>query len=489
MENRDAKKSEPTFESLRTYQCPEWFRDAKFGIWSHWGPQSVPMCGDWYARNMYQQGTEQYNYHVRHYGHPSKFGYKDLCALWKAEKFDPDALMEKYYNAGARYFIAQASHHDNFFSFPSKWNRFNSVEVGPHKDICGLWKAAAEKYHIPFGVSEHLAYAYSWWRTNKGADSYGPYAGVSYDGSDPKYRDIYLDNCEYADDPTKWPLDRGLTDNTAFREYWLKVMKELIDLYEPDLLYSDSALPFGEKGLNDEIKDYQYGLDAVSYLYNKSISKYKTNHAVYTQKDQREEIYRVGTLDMERSQLSGIAKQPWQSDTCIGGWFYSARMNYLHPGQIIEILVDIISKNGTLLLNILQRPDGTIDDETDWILEELAKWFAINAEAVYGTCPWRIAGEGLSSTKIEAFNEERIEWNASDFRFVKKGEKLYAFIMCPKAGTAAVIRSIKETEHVKTVRLLGYGEVKFVWFAGVLTVTIPDKLPTEYVNALEITFA
>ena len=145
MGNDIMKRFEPTFESLKRYSAPEWFRDAKFGIWSHWGPQSVPMFGDWYARNMYIQGTPQYEYHVRHYGHPSKFGYKDLVQLWKAENFDPDALMDKYVKAGARYFMAQATHHDHFFNYASQVNRMNSVNAGPHKDIVAMWQAAAKK--------------------------------------------------------------------------------------------------------------------------------------------------------------------------------------------------------------------------------------------------------------------------------------------------------------------------------------------------------
>ena len=185
---------EPTFESLRSYSAPDWFRDAKFGIWSHWGPQSVPMFGDWYARNMYIQGTQQYEYHVRHYGHPSKFGYKDICALWKAENFDPDALIEKYYKAGARYLMTQATHHDHFFNYDSKINRMNSVNVGPHKDILTMWKAAADKKGMPFGMSEHLGASFSWWRVNKGCDATGPYAGVPYDGNDPAYADFYHAN-------------------------------------------------------------------------------------------------------------------------------------------------------------------------------------------------------------------------------------------------------------------------------------------------------
>ena len=192
------KQFEASFDSLGGYQAPDWFRDAKFGIWSHWGPQSVPMYGDWYARNMYIEGSPQYLYHVRHYGHPSKFGYKDLCALWKAERFEPEHLMDLYVKAGAKYFVAQAMHHDHFFNYPSALNPMNSVNMGPGKDILGLWQAAARKHGLPFGVTEHHGASFSWWRTNKGQDAYGPYKGLPYDGHDPAYRAFYHDNGEHA---------------------------------------------------------------------------------------------------------------------------------------------------------------------------------------------------------------------------------------------------------------------------------------------------
>ena len=209
------EKFEASFESLRTHNYPEWFQNAKFGIWSHWGPQSVPMYGDWYARNMYIQGTPQYLYHLRHYGHPSKFGYKDVAALWKAENFDPEGLMERYKNAGARYFVAQAMHHDHFFNYDSDLNRMNSVKVGPKKDIVGLWKAAADKFGLPFGVTEHLGASYSWWRVNKGADTSGPYKGVPYDGNDPAYRDYYYDNYELG---TGTVISPWYTDKQEFQK-------------------------------------------------------------------------------------------------------------------------------------------------------------------------------------------------------------------------------------------------------------------------------
>ena len=490
-----AKKYEATFESLTQFDCPKWFRDAKFGIWSHWGPQSVPMCGDWYARHMYVQGSPQYLYHLRHYGHPSKFGYKDICALWKAEKFEPDELMKLYHKAGARYFVGQAMHHDHFFNYPSKLNRFNSMQVGPKKDICGLWKEAAEKFNMPFGFTEHLGATFSWWKTNKWSDTYGPYSGVPYDGNDPEYKDFYLDNSEHTPNgdrnaPTPW-----YTENETFRDYWLAVMKEFIDLYKPDLLYSDGALPFGghwhDSGKWEKITltndtNYRRGLEVVSYLYNTSVDKNGENRAVYTQKDRRSEIYSVGVLDIEKSQLSAINPKPWQTDTCIGNWFYDAKQEFKKPAHIIEMLIDIISKNGTMLLNILQRPDGSIDDEAVYILEELAKWFAVCGEGVYGTRPWRKYGEGDTRAVIEGFREEKTNWNSSDYRFTAKGNNIYAFLLKAADNRVAVIKSFEEAEKVKSVKLLGGDTLPFTQSYGVLTVKLPDNLPTEYANCIAI---
>jgi alpha-L-fucosidase len=454
------------------------------------------MAGDWYARNMYIEGSEQYLYHLRHYGHPSQFGYKDIVKLWKAERFQPDELMDKYVKAGAKYFVGQAMHHDHFFNFPSKLNRFNSTQIGPMKDICGMWKAAAENRHLPFGLTEHMSASFSWWRWNKGSDKHGPFAGVPYDGNDPAYRDYYFDNREhYSTEEKLGEVYPWYTANKQFHDYWLAVMKELIDIYTPDLLYSDGGVPFGmtpehEPGYTAkrDSEYFQRGLDAIAYLYNKSIDRYGENRAVYNQKDPRPEIYRVGVLDIERSQLPGIQPYPWQTDTCIGDWFYNARQTYKRPGHIINMLVDIISKNGSLLLNILQRPDGTIDEEAEYILRELAAWNAVCAEGVYGTRPWRVFGEGETSVTISGFTEEATPWTSADFRFVCKGKTLYAFIMQVPENGVAVIKSLNPNEVVKSVRLLGEGPVPFVQSFGVLTVQLPgpDRMPTVYTNCLAI---
>ncbi|MCL2421903.1 MAG: alpha-L-fucosidase [Defluviitaleaceae bacterium] len=484
----------PTFDSLYNFQCPQWFQDAKFGIWSHWGPQSVPMYGDWYARYMYIESSEQNRYHVRKYGHPSQFGYKDLVKLWKAEKFDPDGLMDMYHKAGARYFVGQAMHHDHFFNFPSKYNRFNSAQIGPMKDICGMWKSAADNMKMPFGLTEHLGATFSWWAVNKGADKHGPYAGVPYDGNDPEYKDFYLENMEHyiKDDPvggydyvTMW-----YTQNKQFHDYWLNVMKEIIDLYTPDMLYSDGTLPFGIIGSDAPDNDlFNPGLEAVAYLYNASIAKHGENQAIYTNKDRRPEIYNIGIMDIEKSQLPGILDHPWQTDTCIGNWFYDVRQAFKQPGHVIEMLVDIISKNGTMLLNILQLPDGSIDDETHYLLKELAVWYAICGEAVYGTRPWRVYGEGATGVIIDGFREEAVDWVSSDYRFVTKnqGKTLYAFMMKAPENRVAVIKSLTAEDKVKSVKLVGGEALAFGQNFGALTVQLPEKLSTVYTNCLEIT--
>jgi len=236
-----AQKFEPTLKSFKQYTYPEWFRDAKFGIWAHWGPQAVPRQGDWYAKKLYQEGSDDYKYHVAHYGHPSKFGYKDIIPLWKAERWDPEQLMALYKKVGAKYFVSMATHHDNFFLWNSKIHKWNAVNMGPKKDVVGLWQKAAKKEGLRFGVSEHLGASYTWFQSSRGADKTGPMAGIPYDGTNPEFEELY--HPKTADDDKAW-----LTTNLQNQKDWLGNITELIDMYKPDLLYSDSELPFGEVG-------------------------------------------------------------------------------------------------------------------------------------------------------------------------------------------------------------------------------------------------
>ena len=264
---------QPTRSSLRSYQVPEWFRDAKFGIWSHWGPQSAIEDGDWYARMMYVQGSEQYKYHVSTYGHPSKVGYKDLVNIWHADKWDPDHLMSLYKKAGAKYFFSMGVHHDNFDLWDSKYTRWNAVKMGPKRDIVGTWQKAAQKQGLRFGVSEHLWISYKWFSVSHGADKTGALAGVPYDGVDPNYADLYHDaDCARFVDKLDWN-DDGIPE--SWKKHYLDRMTDLIDKYQPDMLYTDGHLPFEE-----------YGMRMVSHLYNVSAQLHGgSTEAVYMSKE------------------------------------------------------------------------------------------------------------------------------------------------------------------------------------------------------------
>jgi alpha-L-fucosidase len=476
---------EPSWESLREYVCPEWFRDAKFGIWSHWGPQSAPMFGDWYARNMYRQGTDQYLHHWRVYGHPSKHGWKDVVKTWKAENFDPDGLMQLYADAGARYFFAQAVHHDNFDNWDSAHNPWNSVKVGPKKDIVGLWQAAAQKLGMHFGVSEHLGATFSWWSHNKGHDTTGPYAGVPYDGNDPAYEDFYLPNHDQprvAQQGENW-----YTQDTWWHERWFDRIKDLIDKYNPDLLYSDGAVPFGK-----------YGMGIIAHLYNSNAARHGgQNLAVYNQKDRNPAVYKVGVLDIERNVLGDSFRYPWQTDTCVGGWFYDVRRIYKTSQQVIEMLVDIVAKNGNLLLNFTQLPDGTLDDECLSIVSDMAVWNKVNAEGIYGTRPWHIAMEGKTNAPQDRFREEQLPWTPEDYRFTSNGKVIYAFQMAWPEEGQALIKSFTtgsggyrlHVAEIENVELLGYGgKLAFEHTGAGLEIRgLPDASPVQCAHCFKIT--
>ncbi len=467
---------QPTWESLRQYQCPEWFRDAKFGIWSHWGPQSVPMYGDWYARNMYIEGSDQYRYHVRKYGHPSRVGWKDMVGLWKAENFDPAGLMDLYAQAGAKYFVAQAAHHDNFHNWASSHHRWNSVNMGPCRDIVADWRDAARQRGLPFGISEHMATTFTWYKPNKGADKAGPYAGILYDGQDPAYEDLYLPNREAADLRTEW-----YTRDPWWHARWYAYARELVDRYQPDLLYSDGGVPFGELGLN-----------IIAHLYNTSAKTHQgLNQAIYNHKDTDPDVFAVGVLDIERSQLPGIVPYVWQTDTSVGDWFYNIRDIYKTPKQIVEMLVDIVSKNGNLLLNIPQRPDGTLDDECLYLLKSVGEWMSVNGEGIYGTRPWTVYQEGPSQVVIRGYQEDAVEWTIEDFRFTQKDGNIYAFQLKWPEGGKTVIRSLSlnRVPQVISVEALGYeGAVTYEQTGRGLVIDLPEVKPSAYTQCYKIVF-
>jgi alpha-L-fucosidase len=474
---------QPTWESLRAYAVPDWFRDAKLGIWSHWGPQCVPMYGDWYARHMYWEGHAQYLHHWRTYGHPSVHGYKDIVKLWKAERFDPDALMDLYVAAGAKYFVAQAVHHDNFDNWNSKHQPWNATKVGPMKNIVGLWEAAARKRGLKFGVSEHLGASMSWFNTNKLADKTGPYAGVPYDGNEPAHAALYHPHHGQAniDPANNWSILPWYNLDAAWHQAWFDRMKDLVDQHVPDLLYSDGPLPFDE-----------YGLAIVAHLYNLSVGKHGRNLAVYNQKDAKPEIHSIGVLDIERGNANEAASYVWQNDTCVGGWYYDVRQVYKTPAHVLEIFVDCVAKNGNLLLNVTQRPDGTFDDECLNILKSMAGWINVNGEGIYGTRPWTQAIEGPSRIVSGHFKEDAIAWTTGDFRFTSKGKDVFAFQMKYPDYREAFIRSLGLTSgsKVSAVSVLGApGPVVWRQLEDGLLVKLPEQKVVECLPCIKATLA
>ncbi|MGA1978811.1 MAG: alpha-L-fucosidase [Bacteroidales bacterium] len=466
----------PTQESLSQYQCPKWFRDAKLGFWAHWGPQSVPRQGDWYARNMYLQGSRQYNYHVEHYGHPSKFGYKDVIALWKAEKWDPDKLMAIYKKAGARYFVSMGSHHDNFFMWNSKINPYNAVNMGPKKDIVGLWQQAAKKYGLHFGVSEHTGASYRWFQSSHASDTTGPLKGIPYDGANPKYSALYHNKIDSVDPykPGNWFL---ISDD--LKRNWYYKIKELVDTYHPDLLYSDA--PFNWMNFSTSM---------LANYYNGNIAFNGGNlEAVFNSKDTKPGQGVMFVEDLERSVKDNGSPVPWQTDTSIGDWFYRTGQKYKTSTQIIQMLVDIVSKNGNLLLNIVQTPEGDLEPDVLKILDEIGEWMAVNGEGIYGSRPWKIWGEkpiNEPSVPFDGYNNEgrtSESYSARDIRFTTKGDTLYAF--CLAAPTEAIKiaslggKSNYKVKDIVSVEMVGSSE-KIIWKQedSALVINKPATIPS-----------
>ena len=476
-------------ESFRQYSYPEWFRDAKFGIWAHWGPQAVPRQGDWYARKMYEsdvvnrstnqptgKASREYLYHVEHYGHPSKFGYKDIIPLWKAERWDPEKLMALYKRVGAKYFVSMATHHDNFFLWDSKIHRWNSVKMGPMKDVVGLWQQAAKKEGLRFGVSEHLGASYTWFQPSHGADKTGPMKGIPYDGANPEYQDLY--HKKTAPDDFAW-----YTKDSLNQQNWLASITELIDLYKPDLLYTDGELPFGEVGRT-----------MLSHFYNQDIIKNGGSlEAVYTCKHLISEGRWV--RDIERGAMDSISVDPWQTDTSIGDWYYRTGQKYMTGTEVIQMLVDIVSKNGNLLLNVVQTPEGDLEQDVLEILEEIAAWIPVNGEGIYGTRPWKIYGEGPSIEKQEKGRFGGVRdvrpYTSDDIRFTTKGEKLYAFCMEQPTGDVKINSLGKQSGNgkIKSVKLLGIDEkIRWKQTNETLLITKPSNVPDWKVVAFRIEF-
>jgi alpha-L-fucosidase len=508
---------QPEWDSLKQYKAPGWFRDAKFGIWAHWTAQCVPEQGDWYARRMYVQGDAANTFHVQTYGHPSQVGFMEIDNLWKAERWDPSALLDLYVKAGAKYFVALANHHDNFDAYDSAHHPWNSVRVGPKRDIVGTWATLARGRGLRFGVTNHSAHAWHWFQTAYGYDPEGDRAGVRYDafrlrkedgkgkwwdGLDPQelytgpnmvmpdgIRRIKDANAWHNEHDRKWTEDPP-PNNPAFVERWFLRCQDLIDKYDPDLLYfDDTELPLG-----------QAGLDIAAHFYNSNVTRRGTLEAVLTSKGLRPDHVGAMVLDIERGRADRILPSAWQTDTCIGDWHYRRSLfeqhRYKTADTVIKMLVDIVAKNGNLLLNVPLRGDGTIDEDERTVLADVAAWMATNGEAIYGTRPFAVFGEGPPDVKGSGnFNENSARpYTGEDIRFTAKGNVLYAFALAWPAGGRLTINSLGHaTGHyprqIGRIELVGNGGKPLPFTRGeqALVVTLPPERAGGIVSTLKIT--
>jgi alpha-L-fucosidase len=502
--------------SLQNYTVPEWYRNAKFGIWAHWGPQCEPEHGDWYARGMYEEGSDHYKYHVQKYGHPSKFGFKDVIHQWKADQWNPDHLVSLYKRVGAKYFFAMANHHDNLDLWDSKYQPWNSVRVGPKKDLIAGWAKAARKQDLPFGVSVHAAHAWTWYEVAQRADKNGPLAGIPYDGKltkaagkgawweglDPQ--GLYAQNHPLSENSQEghtihkqWNWGNGATlPSKAYCDQFLKRTIELIDKYEPELIYfDDTVLPF--HSINN------VGLQIAAHHYNQSIKRNNGKlQAVLNGKILDDMQRKCMVWDIERGQSNVIEPFTWQTDTCIGGWHYDKRVydnkGYKSAKTVVQMLVDIVSKNGNLLLNIPVKGNGTIDDQETAILEEIAAWMKINAGCIFDTRPWKVFGEGpamegAAALSAQGFNEGKGKpLGAGDIRFTVKGDTLYAIVLGWPEDGKVKIKSLSDGNALRPgaiskINMLGGGELRFQRNADALEIDLPETRPAlPYAVALQI---
>jgi alpha-L-fucosidase len=488
----------PTWKSLLQYDCPEWYRDAKFGIWNHWSPQCVPEDGDWYARNMYMQGSDQNGFQLAHYGPPSLFGYKDLCPQWTLLNWEPSELMDLYARAGARFFLALANHHDGFDTWDSKHHRWNAVNIGPHRDVIGTWAVEARKRSLRLGVTVHQARNWWWFQTSHGADASGLLAGHPYDGrltledGRGQWWEGFDPQQLYA---PKHPFD-ALPDVSYVKNFYDRT-RDLVDQHNPDLLYFDNPLfPLGWGGMN-----------IGAYYYNNSLHRNGGKmEGVVTIKMVPPNLAKSVVADIERGLAAGILPYPWQSETCIGDWHYQRALfdkpgkygGYMPPREVIHWLADTVSKNGTFVLNVPGKPDGTIDRKERLILERIGDWFKTNGEAIYATRPWTVFGEGPHMIKPGSFQGHTIrELGASDVRYTRSKDKaiLYAIVLgWPQE--ALLLRSLgteaaNRPEKVNHAELLGSPEsLRWQQTSAGLRIELPKQKPSpDYAVVFKLSFA
>ena len=458
------------WDSLSGHKTPDWYYKGKLGIFIHWGIYSVPAAfNEWYPRGMYIEGTDEYKYHIEHFGNHKDFGYKDFIPDFKAEKFNAEEWISLFKEAGAAFVTPVAEHHDGFAMYDTEFNRWNAKNMGPCRDVVGELKEACNKEGLTFCASNHRAEHYFFLNGGRRFDS---------DVNDEEFRDFYgpaVDSDE---------LLHGMGDSTEsvdgeepskeWLEDWLVRLCEMVDKYQPLIVYFDWWIQ--NKGFKPYLKKF------AAYYYNRALEWGKEVTINY-----KHNAFPLGvaTLDIEKGALAGVSPFPWQTDTNIGkrSWGYRKDNEFKSPYEVVTTLIDVVSKNGMLLLNIGPKPDGTITDEETAVLKAMGKWLRVNGEGIYGATPWLKFMEGEAKTKEGAFSEGEIPYTENDFRFTCKNTIVYAYQMKPTEGTEVAIKSLRagfRGNLVKNVTLLGSkSEVKFTADKEALHITLSEKPETD----------
>jgi alpha-L-fucosidase len=467
----------PDWESLQKYEVPDWYKDAKFGIFIHWGVYSVPAFGsEWYPRDMYREDSDEHKHHLATYGPVDKFGYKDFVPMFKAEHFDPAAWARLFKEAGAKYVVPVAEHHDGFAMYGSGLSDWTAAKMGPHRDVIGELARAVRAEGLRFGASSHRV-------------EHNFFLGVgrqiSSDINDPQYAAFYGPAHNWLEARQGTPLSNDFTFvSSAWTADWLARSSEIVEKYHPDIMYFDWWI--GQPSVRADLTRF------AAFYYNTSL-KYGDHVGVINYKDFAIQEHSA-VLDLERGQLGDIRPLYWQTDTSVSNksWGYIQNDTFKTPQFVVQQLIDIVSKNGNLLLNIGPRSDGTIPEEVQAVLRDVGAWLKINGEAIYGTRPWKIFGEGPTKVAAGSFHDtDTAGYTAEDFRFTRKGTTLYAIELGWPASGEALIHSLgsaaANSQKVASVVLLGSeAKLAFQQQPDGLRIKLPAQPPGKYAYGFRI---
>jgi alpha-L-fucosidase len=469
----------PDWESLEKYEVPEWYKDAKFGIFIHWGVYSVPAFGnEWYPRSMYRPESDEYKHHVATYGPVDKFGYKDFVPMFKAEHFDAAAWAQLFKDAGAKYVVPVAEHHDGFAMYDSGLSDWTAAKMGPHRDVIGELAKAVRAEGLHFGASSHRV---------EHNFFLGVGRNIPSDINDPNYAAFYGPAHNWLEAKQGTPLANDFTYvSSAWTADWLARSSEIVEKYHPDIMYFDWWI--GQASVRPDLTRF------AAFYYNTSL-KYGDHVGVINYKDYAIQEHSA-VLDLERGQLGDIRPLYWQTDTSVSNksWGYIKDDTFKTPQFVVQQLIDIVSKNGNLLLNIGPRSDGTIPEEVQAMLRDVGSWLKVNGEAIYGTRPWKIYGEGPTKVAAGSFHDtDTAGYTAEDFRFTAKGKTLYAIELGWPSGGETVIHSLGTTimngRKIGSIVLLGSDtKLNFQQQPDGLHIQLPAQAPSKYAYAFRVAF-